>query len=47
MSVSQTCSACTSCVGLVKPSIVFFADIMPTHFAELVNFNIVVCDLVR
>ena len=37
---------CNSCGGLVKPSIVFFGEVMPARFSELVHFDVASCDLV-
>mmetsp|Transcript_38578 Transcript_38578/g.82307 ORF Transcript_38578/g.82307 Transcript_38578/m.82307 type:complete len:205 (+) Transcript_38578:164-778(+) len=37
---------CNSCGGLVKPSIVFFGEVMPSRFSELVHFDVASCDLV-
>mmetsp|Transcript_1788 Transcript_1788/g.3634 ORF Transcript_1788/g.3634 Transcript_1788/m.3634 type:complete len:365 (-) Transcript_1788:1909-3003(-) len=38
--------SCKSCGGLVKPSIVFFGEVMPNRFSELVHFDVASCDLV-
>lgn len=37
---------CNSCGGLVKPSIVFFGEVMPDRFSELVDADVAACDLV-
>mmetsp|Transcript_34775 Transcript_34775/g.63976 ORF Transcript_34775/g.63976 Transcript_34775/m.63976 type:complete len:205 (-) Transcript_34775:111-725(-) len=37
---------CNICGGLVKPSIVFFGEVMPSRFSELVHFDVASCDLV-
>ena len=37
---------CDSCGGLVKPSIVFFGEVMPGRFSELVDSDTAACDLV-
>ncbi|KAL3765555.1 hypothetical protein ACHAWU_003096 [Discostella pseudostelligera] len=37
---------CTSCGGLVKPTIVFFGEVMPNRFSQLVHVDVASCDLV-
>ncbi|KAL7433503.1 hypothetical protein ACHAXH_002814 [Discostella pseudostelligera] len=37
---------CTSCGGFVKPTIVFFGEVMPNRFSQLVHIDVASCDLV-
>ncbi|KAL7527977.1 hypothetical protein ACHAXR_003418 [Thalassiosira sp. AJA248-18] len=37
---------CNSCGGLVKPAIVFFGEVMPNRFSDLVHFDVASSDLV-
>ena len=37
---------CNDCGGLVKPTIVFFGEVMPNRFSDLVHFDVASCDLV-
>lgn len=38
--------SCKSCGGLVKPDIVFFGEVMPNRFADLVHYDVASSDLV-
>lgn len=38
--------SCNSCGGLVKPTIVFFGEVMPNRFSDLVHFDVATSDLV-
>ncbi|KAL7554767.1 hypothetical protein ACHAWF_018304 [Thalassiosira exigua] len=38
--------SCGSCGALVKPDIVFFGEVMPNRFSELVHFDVASSDLV-
>jgi len=37
---------CNNCGSLVKPDIVFFGEVMPNRFSDLVHFDVASCDLV-
>ena len=37
---------CTSCNGRVKPSIVFFGEVMPSRFMDLIDMDVAEADLV-
>jgi len=37
---------CNSCGGLVKPDIVFFGEVMPSRFSDLVHYDVASSDLV-
>jgi NAD-dependent SIR2 family protein deacetylase len=37
---------CSTCGGLVKPNIVFFGEVMPNRFSQLVHIDVASCDLV-
>mmetsp|Transcript_25405 Transcript_25405/g.54645 ORF Transcript_25405/g.54645 Transcript_25405/m.54645 type:complete len:376 (+) Transcript_25405:31-1158(+) len=37
---------CNNCGSLVKPDIVFFGEVMPSRFSDLVHFDVASCDLV-
>ena len=37
---------CNSCGGLVKPTIVFFGEVMPRRFSDLVHYDVAAADLV-
>lgn len=37
---------CNSCGGLVKPDIVFFGEVMPSRFSDLVHYDVASADLV-
>lgn len=37
---------CNSCGGLVKPTITFFGEVMPSRFGDLVHFDVASCDLI-
>lgn len=46
MLVREEAPICSSCGGLVKPTIVFFGEVMPDRFSQLVHFDVASCDLV-
>lgn len=37
---------CRTCGGWVKPTIVFFGEVMPNRFSQLVHYDVASCDLV-
>ena len=42
----ETAPTCNVCGGLVKPDIVFFGEVMPSRFADLVHYDVASTDLV-
>ena len=45
MVVQGKAPTCKACGGLVKPTIVFFGEVMPNRFSQLVQYDVASCDL--